>query len=131
MPAGLQPVQCDPELLRIVLVNLLGNAVKYGEAGGALRVTLERGPDQLLVRVWNAGPGFREEERPRLFRKFSRLQAPELQGRKGTGVGLYTAWRIVHLHGGRLDAQSQPGQWAEFSVELPQPLPERQGHGLV
>jgi len=131
LPGRLEPVQCDPELLRIVLVNLLGNAVKYGEAGGPLRVTLERGPDQLLVRVWNAGPGFREEERPRLFRKFSRLQAPELQGRKGTGVGLYTAWRIVHLHGGRLDAQSQPGQWAEFSVELPQPLPERQGHGLV
>ncbi len=118
-------VQCDPELLRIVLVNLLGNGVKYGAPGGLLRVTLERPPDQLVVRVWNQGPGFAAEDRPRLFRKFSRLQAPELLGRKGTGVGLYTAWRIVHLHGGRMDARSQPGQWAEFSLELPQPLAAR------
>ena len=127
IPEGLGPVQCDPDLLRIVLVNLLGNGVKYGRPGGVLRVTLDRAPDQLGVRVWNEGPGFPAEERPRLFRKFSRLRAPELQGRKGTGVGLYTAWRIVHLHGGRMDAQSQVGHWAEFSMELPQPLPRGTG----
>jgi hypothetical protein len=121
-PGPREPVQCDPELLRIVLVNLLGNAVKYGRQGGRLRVTLEQSPELLLARVWNEGPGFTAEERPRLFRKFSRLQAPELQAQKGSGVGLYTAWRIVHLHGGRLDARSEPGQWAEFSLELPQPL---------
>jgi len=121
---GRLEIQCDPDLLKIVLVNLLGNAVKYGRPGGLVRVGVERQPDQLLVTVWNQGPGFSAEERPRLFRKFSRLQAPELRERKGTGLGLYTAWRIVHLHGGRLDARSEPGQWAEFSMEIPQPLPE-------
>jgi signal transduction histidine kinase len=120
-PEGLE-VQCDPDLLRIVLVNLLGNAVKYGRTGGVVRVGVERQADQVAVTVWNQGPGFDAEERPRLFRKFSRLQAPELRARKGTGLGLYTAWRIVHLHGGRMDARSEPGQWAEFSLELPQPL---------
>ena len=108
-PADLQPVQCDPELLRIVLVNLLGNAVKYGRPGGLVRITVERQPDQVQAAVWNQGPGFGPEERPRLFRKFSRLQAPELLARKGTGLGLYTSWRIVHLHGGRMDARSEPG----------------------
>ena len=116
----LPPVPCDPDLMRIVLVNLLGNAAKYGRDGGAVRVALEPGPDHLLVTVWNQGAGFTAEERPRLFRKFSRLQSPEARGQKGTGVGLYTAWRIVHLHGGRMDARSEPGAWAEFSLELPQ-----------
>ena len=117
-------VQCDPDLLKIVLVNLLGNAVKYGWEGGILRLGVERRADRLRVTVWNQGPGFSAQERPRLFRKFSRLQAPELRARKGTGVGLYTAWRLVRLHGGSMDARSEPGQWAEFSLEIPQPLPE-------
>ena len=39
-------------------------------------------------------------------------------------MGLYTSWRIVLLHGGRMDARSRPGEWAEFTFELPQPLPE-------
>lgn len=116
---GLGPVSCDPDLMKIVLVNLLGNAAKYGREGGTVRVALERSPDRLLVTVWNQGAGFTAEERPRLFRKFSRLQSPEARAQKGTGVGLYTAWRIVHLHGGRMDARSEPGQWAEFSLELP------------
>jgi signal transduction histidine kinase len=71
--------------------------------------------------VWNEGPGFPDADRPKLFRKFSRLDAPELNRRKGTGVGLYTSWRLVQLHGGRIDADSRPGEWAEFIVTLPQP----------
>ena len=115
-------VDCDPELLKIVLVNLLGNAAKYGRDGGAVRVEVELRPDRLRAAVWNEGPGFPAEQRPLLFRKFSRLQVPGLKERKGTGIGLYTAWRIVHLHGGRMDARSEAGKWAEFSFELPQPL---------
>ncbi|WP_306600293.1 GAF domain-containing sensor histidine kinase [Geothrix sp. 21YS21S-2] len=130
LPPDLPPVQCDPGLLRIVLANLLGNAVKYGREGGAVRLTVESGPAGLKVAVWNEGPGFRAEDRPKLFRKFSRLQSPELRAQKGTGVGLYTAWRIVHLHGGRMDAVSQAGAWAEFSFEVPQPLPEVGDKGM-
>ncbi|BDU76800.1 sensor histidine kinase [Mesoterricola sediminis] len=126
LPPDPAPVACDPSLIRIVLVNLLGNAVKYGAEGGLLRVTVERHPDRIAFAVWNEGPGFPASERTRLFRKFSRLQTPALQGRKGTGVGLYTAWRIVNLHGGRMDAQSQEGAWAEFAFDLPQPLPSPQ-----
>ncbi len=122
-PDGPEPIQCDPDLLQIVLVNLLGNAVKYGVDGGLVKVTVERRVDELVVDVWNQGPGFPPEQRPRLFRKFSRLQVPELRQRKGSGVGLYTSWRIVNLHRGRMDARSEPGKWAEFTMEIPQPLP--------
>jgi hypothetical protein len=121
LPAGPVAATCDPSLLRIVAVNLLSNAAKYGRAGGAIRVGLAAEPGAVRFSVWNEGPGFPDADRPKLFRKFSRLDAPELNRRKGTGVGLYTSWRLVQLHGGRIDADSRPGEWAEFIVTLPQP----------
>jgi len=123
-PINPLPTTCDAGLLKIVLVNLLGNAVKYGKEGGLIRLRFDQSEQRISVGVWNEGPGFPAEERPRLFRKFSRLQSPELRAQKGTGVGLYTAWRIVHLHGGRMDASSKHGHWADFSLEFPQPLPQ-------
>ena len=123
-PAELGPVRCDPGLMKIVLVNLLGNAAKYGQEGGIVRLTVDRRAEGITVAVWNEGKGFLPEDRTRLFRKFSRLNPGDPRAPKGTGVGLYTAWRIVHLHGGRMDATSRPGAWAEFSFDLPQPLPE-------
>lgn len=113
--------QLDPDLLKIVLVNLLSNAAKYGSEGGEIRLHLAAEPDRLMIAVWNQGPGFAESEQWRLFRKFSRLQSPELLKQKGTGIGLYSSWRIVHAHGGKIRPASLPGQWAEFVVEIPQP----------
>jgi len=115
-------LQVDPPLLTVALVNLLSNAVKYGEENGLIRLRLHQNGSNPSISVWNRGPGFPTLERSKLFRKFSRLQIPELLKRKGTGVGLYTAWRIVQLHGGRIQAESEPGQWAEFVLEIPQPI---------
>jgi signal transduction histidine kinase len=115
-------IDCDPDLLRIALFNLVGNAAKYGKQGGNIRVGLVVQPASFEVSVFNDGPGFPPDEKPKLFRKFSRLQTPELRKQKGTGVGLYTVWRIAQLHGGRTWAESQPGQWAEFGFAIPQPL---------
>ncbi len=122
IPAGAVAVslECDPGLMKIVAVNLLSNAAKYGVERGEIRVTVgvEDGWVQFSVR--NEGPGFDEAAKSKLFRKFSRLDDPELRKRKGTGVGLYTVWRIVHKHGGTIVADSQKGEWAEFTVKLPQ-----------
>jgi len=115
------PVAVDPDLLRIVAVNLVGNGVKYGREGGRVRVSARRTPEGFRAAVFNEGPGFPESQRSRLFRKFSRVQDPELMRRKGTGVGLYTVARIVRMHGGRVGAESEPGSWAEFRFEIPQP----------
>ncbi|MBN2081056.1 GAF domain-containing sensor histidine kinase [bacterium] len=116
-------VQVDPDLMLVVMINLLGNAVKYGREGGTIRVTIKRTKTGFNVRVWNEGPGFPETEKPNLFRKFSRLNQPELRKQKGTGVGLYTVWQILRLHSGRVWAESEPGRWAEFGFAIPQPLP--------
>jgi signal transduction histidine kinase len=113
--------------MRVVLVNLLGNAARYGRRGGRILVRLDDEPQGLRGTVWNEGPGFTEAEKDRLFRRFVRLDADADLERRGTGVGLYTAWRIVQLHGGRITAESEPGHWAEFSVWLPR----EQGEGAA
>jgi signal transduction histidine kinase len=120
----LPPVCCDPTLLRIVTVNLLDNAVKYGNEGGDIRVKADvlydrKEGERLRISVWNTGPGFDTAQQDKLFRRFSRLDDPAIKSRRGTGVGLYNSWRIVHLHHGRISAESKQGEWAEFSFEIP------------
>ena len=73
----------------------------------------------LRISVWNEGPGFSPGQRNKLFRRFSRLDDPALKSRRGTGVGLYSAWRIIQLHKGRISAESKQGEWARFSIEIP------------
>ena len=121
---ALPPVCCDPILLRIVTVNLLDNAIKYGNEGGDIRVKAEvgldeKGGERLRISVWNSGPGFSQAQQNKLFRRFSRLDDPALKSRRGTGVGLYNSWRIIQLHKGRITAESEHGAWAEFSFEIP------------
>jgi len=123
--APLPLICCDATLLRIVLVNLLDNAVKYGNEDGTIRLKAEvtparqDSPAKLKISVWNLGPGFGQADKNKLFRRFSRLDDPALKGRRGTGVGLYSAWRIIQLHKGRISADSKHGEWAEFSFEIP------------
>jgi len=88
----LPPVCCDPTLLRIVTVNLLDNAVKYGNEGGDIRVKAEvffdrKLGERLRISVWNSGPGFDTAQQDKLFRRFSRLDDPAIKTRRGTGVG--------------------------------------------
>ncbi|MBN2078304.1 MAG: GAF domain-containing sensor histidine kinase [Spirochaetes bacterium] len=118
-PESAGTVFCDPSLIRIVVANLLSNAVKYGNEGGAIRITVTRAEEKFQCTVWNEGPGFPESEKKKLFRKFSRLESPELMKRKGTGIGLYTSWKIIRLHDGRIRGTSEEGRWAEFTFEIP------------
>lgn len=115
----LPPVICDPELMKIVLTNFLSNAVKYSNPQAVIRLNVSYDSGRIKLSVWNEGPGFPESEKIRLFKRFSILQTPELTQRKGHGVGLYVTWKIIQLHGGRIWADSEHGQWAEFTFEIP------------
>jgi signal transduction histidine kinase len=122
--------ECDPDLMRTVMVNFIGNAIKYGNEKGEVRITINISNHSMKVAVWNEGPGFPESERKNLFIRFSRIKTPELLKRKGTGIGLYSSWRIIKLHHGKVQASSEEGKWAEFSFEIPQPIPSDQ-QGLI
>ena len=118
-PRDMPKLSCDPVLMRIVMTNLLSNAAKYGYRSTVIRVEAMVDDELCEISVTNDGPGFGESERDQLFRKFSRLESPELQTRSGTGVGLYTCWRILRLHDASIGAESEPGHWARFWFRLP------------
>jgi signal transduction histidine kinase len=123
-PGSLPPLDADPSLLKVAAVNLVQNAVKYNNREGERRIRVsvrhEAGaPGQVAFSVWNTGPGFPDAQRDRLFRRFSRIETPALMERKGTGVGLYSVWRFVRLHGGTVWADSEDGSWAEFGFRIP------------
>lgn len=112
-------VDCDKNLMKIVMNNLMSNAVKYGNENGQVDVTVFEENGNMHVAVRNTGPGFPEEAKSKLFRKFSRIETDELMKRKGTGVGLYTTWKIIQMHKGHIKAESKLNEWAEFSFTVP------------
>lgn len=112
-------VACDPDAMRIVMHNLLSNAIKYNNENGFVRITVKAEKDVCKINIWNTGPGFPQEQKYKLFKRFSRIETDELLARKGSGIGLFVSWNIVYLHNGKIYADSVQGQYAEFTVELP------------
>lgn len=115
-----------------ILGNLLSNAVKYTPASGTICVTLRQNDDKLELRVHNTGKGFREEDRKRIFNRYSVLADVEDNARKGlythNGLGLAICHSMVDLLHGQISLNSVPNEYAEFIVELPQlPLSEAAG----
>jgi len=113
----------DPDLMRVAVDNLVGNAVKYGRDRGEVRVTVQQGGTRLRVEVWNQGVGVPPEALPHLFRKFYRVQDPVTSGTKGTGVGLYLVRRFIELHGGEVAVEGEYGSWIAFSFTIPNASP--------
>jgi signal transduction histidine kinase len=113
------PGWVDLDLMRVVMDNLIGNAVKYGREGTKIQVAAERMAQGIRVAIRNQGVGVPPDRQEELFRKFRRIHDPNLKPRKGTGVGLYLVKKIVELHGGRVGIDGVYGEWIEFWVEIP------------
>ncbi|MBN1658544.1 MAG: HAMP domain-containing histidine kinase [Anaerolineae bacterium] len=112
-------VCADAGLLRIVLENLIGNAIKYGLDGGTILVEAHEVDKMLALSVQNESQGIPPEQLPRLFGKFSRLDNPEHTRQRGTGLGLYICKEIIEKHGGQIWAESNMGEWVRFTFTLP------------
>ncbi|HEX2569532.1 MAG TPA: AAA family ATPase [Polyangia bacterium] len=106
----------DRSRLEQVAVNLLGNALKYG-AGQAVTVRVERAGDRARLIVSDAGMGIAKADQARIFQRFERAVSARHYG--GLGLGLYIVHQIVEAHGGTIRVESEPGQGATFTVELP------------
>lgn len=105
--------------MKIVVNNLLSNGVKYGDEEGVVEVRASSENGFFFFSVKNTGPGFSPDQKNRLFKRFSRLEGKELMQRKGSGIGLYTSWKIIQLHHGSIKGESEEGKWAEFSFTIP------------
>lgn len=99
-----------------ILVNLIGNAVRYTPEGGQVWVRVEQEGDLALVVVADQGKGIAPEDQERIFGKFERVDPSEPGG---TGLGLYIARRLARAMGGDLGVDSAPGQGARFTLTLP------------
>lgn len=121
--AGVQ-ARADPRLLRVALVNLVENAMKFTRPAAEPRIEFEAqdGPEGRSYLVRDNGAGFDMAYAGRLFQPFQRLHTAEEF--EGTGVGLATLQRIVHRHGGRVWAEGQPGRGATFYFTLGEGRPE-------
>jgi len=113
-------IKADEARLRQILINLLGNAVKFTEQGG---VTLRLGIKQntiahLIIEIEDTGPGISAEDQQRLFQPFMQF-GKQAGDNKGTGLGLSITHQFVQLMGGNISVESTPGKGSLFRVDLP------------
>jgi signal transduction histidine kinase/DNA-binding NarL/FixJ family response regulator len=124
-----QPVRGDQGKLRQVLVNLLGNAVKFTAHGRiTLRVSRSEG-DSWRFEVSDTGIGIPEDARQEIFKPFQ--QGPGSSGRGGTGLGLTIARRQVELMGGMLEVRSEAGAGSDFFFAIPLPAADSRGRSAA
>ena len=119
-PRGELVVQGDATRLAQVIGNLLDNAAKYTESGGAIQLTATRDRDEIVIRVKDNGVGMTADLLPLVFDLFTQAERSVDRAQGGLGIGLSLVKTLVRLHGGAVEATSPgPGAGSEFIVRLP------------
>jgi len=109
-------IEADQTMITQVFMNLIENALKYGKEGGYVRIALTEKENEAEVRVEDNGIGISGEDLPHVFERFYR--ADRSRDRSGTGLGLSITEQIIRLHGGKIRAESRPGEGTVFTVTL-------------
>ncbi len=112
-------IRADDRRLRQVLLNLLGNAVKFTPAGGSIGIRGQMEGAEVRIDVWDTGIGIAPEHQHRLFKPFQQVRSSLDREHGGTGLGLSLSQRLVELQGGRIDFTSDVGKGSTFSVWFP------------
>jgi two-component system sensor histidine kinase GlrK len=115
----LPALRLDRERIFQVLRNLIGNATKFTPEGGEMRISARPGIKGIELSVKDSGPGIPKENLTAIFEKFQQLPVKTSAWMKGTGLGLAIVKHIVTAHGGKVWAESEPGQGSTFVVVLP------------
>ena len=120
LPAG----RGDERRLTQVLLNLVGNAIKFTDSGEVvIKAGASNGDFHLSVR--DTGPGISGADQAKLFQEFQQAENPMTRKKEGTGLGLAISKRIVEMHGGRIWIESRVGQGSTFFVTLPVQVAEQ------
>jgi PAS domain S-box-containing protein len=117
-PSADLSVRADSMRFKQILMNLLGNAVKFTPDGGKIELSAQQAGDVVRVAVQDSGPGIPPEEQKLIFEAFYRLRQTG-KAAEGTGLGLAITQRLVELQGGSLGLESQPGAGSRFFFTLP------------
>ncbi|WP_437791032.1 ATP-binding protein [Sorangium sp. So ce693] len=113
-----EPAYVDRELWEKIVLNLISNAFKFTFSGG-VRVTLEEAGGRIVLSVEDTGTGIPEEELPRVFDRFYRVEGARGRSYEGSGIGLALVRELAKLHGGSVAVESRLGAGSRFSVAIP------------
>lgn len=119
LPDDFPPVHADFERVRMVLTNLVSNAVKYSPEGGTVRIGGHAHGETAMVYVSDQGVGIPPEEQERIFGRFYRVDNRLKRDTQGTGLGLYLTRAIIEAHNGTIKVESQVGRGSRFLFTLP------------
>ena len=118
VPPDLPAAMGDERRITQVLLNLVGNAIKFTDSG-EVRIDVALRDGALEVSVADTGPGIADADRENIFEEFRQAENPASQKKGGTGLGLAIAKKIVELHGGRIWVESETGRGSKFTFTLP------------
>ncbi len=109
----------DEKKLKIALMNILDNAIKYSHAGGAIEVTLRPEPEYLFITIEDHGIGISKEDTRFIFNKFFRAKNAVRFQSEGSGLGLFIAKSIIETHNGSIAFESEENKGTKFIIQLP------------
>jgi signal transduction histidine kinase/ligand-binding sensor domain-containing protein len=118
IPSDLPPINADENRIQQILYNLVGNAIKFTEQG-QVEISAEIVNNELAITVSDTGIGVLPEKCDRIFEAFEQADGSTARIYGGTGLGLAVTQQLVHLHGGKMSVQSQPGVGSHFTFTLP------------
>jgi signal transduction histidine kinase len=111
-------IQSDLFMIRTIIYNLVGNAIKYAGTDEAITVVLKRDEDQVILQVKDLGPGISADKQHIIFEKFIRLENEETRSKKGTGLGLFIVKEFTSLCGGTITYRANQPKGSVFEVRL-------------
>jgi|GEM_PF-172044 len=138
--AEVPPLRVDKDKIIQVLLNLLGNAIKFTDAHGRITVRVEKvslpenggeRKDYVAVKVSDTGIGIKEEDLQNIFQEFVQIDSSATRRHGGTGLGLPISRHLVEMHGGRIWAESEYGKGSTFTFILPIPKESEKPEGVV
>ena len=119
VPSGIDPVLTDAAKLRIILANLLANAIEFSPKGGRIELRALLAEQTLKIEVKDHGIGLSEADVSVIFERFRQLEAGPDRSHKGQGLGLAVVKALVELLDGQVSVESEPGRGSTFSCHLP------------
>ena len=113
LSSNLKEINCDPDKLKQVFMNIIANGIEAMESGGEIKIVAQSWPEGVEIRIRDQGTGISEEDLLHIFEPFYTTRA------RGSGLGLSISFKIVEAHNGEIWADSIPGEGTTFVIRLP------------